>query len=162
MKSILKIDDSYCVPTVENVTETLILFSKYPYCSVACVEHDWSGDSAAALKFNVKKEKFKLSAEIITKESIMNDKRKRKSVPSWTSDFFLYLSGFLVVLGIILAIAEVPVRITTDPYAADQTELMHAYLPFSVGLWILGFIFFGCSLFLWSRKPLDATQQQQH
>ena len=111
------------------------------------------------LTFNAKKEKFKLSAEIITKESIMNDKRIRKSVPSWTSDF-LYLSDFLVVLGIILATVEVPVRITTDPSAADQTELMHAYLPFSAGLWILGSIFLGCSLFLWSRKPLDATQQQ--
>lgn len=87
----------------------------------------------------------------------MNDKRKRKSVPSWTSDFFLYLSGFLMVLGVILATVEVPVRITTDPSAAEQTNLIKAYFPFSIALWILGLIFFGCALFLWSRKPLDAT-----
>ena len=62
-----------------------------------------------------------------------------------------------MVLGVILATVEVPVQITTDPSAAEQTELIKAYFPFSIALWILGLIFFGYSLFLWHRKQLDAT-----
>ena len=86
----------------------------------------------------------------------MNAERKQKRFPSWTSDLFLYLSGFLMVLGVILATVEVPVQITTDPSAAEQTDLIKAFFPASIGLWILAFIFFGCALFLWSKKPLDA------
>ncbi len=85
----------------------------------------------------------------------MNDKRKQKGVPSWTSDFFLYLSGLLMVLGVVLATVEIPVSITTDPTAAEQTDLIKAFFPISIGLWVLAFILFGCALFLWSRKPLD-------
>ena len=90
----------------------------------------------------------------------MNEERKRKRALSMTSDLFLYLSGFLMVLGVYLATVEVPVRITTDPSAAEQYDLIHAYFPFSVGLWILGFIFFGCALFLWARNSTDDAQLQ--
>lgn len=46
-----------------------------------------------------------------------------------------------MALGTYLATMEVPVRITYDPDAAEQYDLMRAYLPFGLALWILSLVF---------------------
>jgi len=67
-------------------------------------------------------------------------------------------SAFLLVLGTYLATMEVPVRITYDPAAAEQYDLMRAYLPFGFALWILALLFLIYGIALGMRKPLAITQ----
>ena len=67
---------------------------------------------------------------------------------------FICLSAFLLVFGTHLATMEVPVRITYDPAAAEQYDLIRAYLPFGSILWILAIIFLVCGFVLGVRKPL--------
>lgn len=68
------------------------------------------------------------------------------------------LSAFLLALGTYLATMEVPVRITYDPAAAEQYDLMRAYLPFGFALWILALVFLVCGIILGVRKPLAVAQ----
>ena len=67
-------------------------------------------------------------------------------------------SAFLLALGAYLAIIEVPVRITYDPAAAEQYDLMRAYLPFGFALWILALLFLIYGIALGVRKPLAIAQ----
>jgi len=67
-------------------------------------------------------------------------------------------SAFLLVLGAYLATMEVPVRITYDPTAAEQYDLMRAYIPFGFALWILALLFLSYGIALGVRKPLAIGQ----
>jgi len=67
-------------------------------------------------------------------------------------------SAFLLALGAYLAIIEVPVRITYDPAAAEQYDLMRAYLPFGFALWILALLFLIYGIASGVRKPLAIAQ----
>jgi len=53
---------------------------------------------------------------------------------------------------------EVPIRITYDPAAVEQYDLMRAYLPFGFALWILALGFLVCGIVLGVRKPLAVAQ----
>jgi len=75
-----------------------------------------------------------------------------------SSVFFVYLSAFLFVLGAFLVTLEVPVRITYDPAAAEQWDLMRAYMPFGFALCILALVFLVCGIVLGARKPLAVAQ----
>ena len=75
-----------------------------------------------------------------------------------TPGIFVCLSAFLLVFGAYLATMEVPVRITYDPAAAEQYNLMRAYLPFGFVLWILALVFLVCGIVLGVRKPLAVAQ----
>jgi len=68
------------------------------------------------------------------------------------------LSAFLLALGTYLATMEVPVRIIYDPAAAEQYDLMRAYLPFGFALWILSLMFLVCGIVLGARKPLAVAK----
>jgi hypothetical protein len=68
----------------------------------------------------------------------------------------LCLSALFLVLGAYLQTVEVPVRITPDPSAADQYDLMHVMFPFALAFWGLSFAFFVSSLFVGDRKDLSA------
>jgi len=77
--------------------------------------------------------------------------------------FFLCLSAFSLALGTFLQTVEIPVRITSDPTAAEQTDLMHAFFPFSFALWILTALFICYGLVLSHRQTLAfAPQIGQH
>jgi len=75
-----------------------------------------------------------------------------------SSGFWVCLSAFLLVVGAYLVMIEVPVRITYDPAAAEQYDLMRAYLPFGFALWILAFLFLVYGVVLGMRKPLAIAQ----
>ncbi|MEM2130069.1 MAG: hypothetical protein QXZ70_05675 [Candidatus Bathyarchaeia archaeon] len=77
---------------------------------------------------------------------------KRMGAISVSHGFFLCLSASLLVLGTYLQTVEIPVRITSDLSAAEQTDLMHVFWPLSFAFWILSFVFFGYSLVLRHRK----------
>lgn len=67
-------------------------------------------------------------------------------------------SALLLALGTYLATMEVPVRITYDPAAAEQYDLMRAYLPFGFALWIFALMFLIYGIVLGVRKPLAVAQ----
>ena len=75
--------------------------------------------------------------------------------------FVVCLSAFLLTLGAYLQTVEIPVRITSDPSAAEQTEIMHAFWPLSFAFWILAFLFFGYSLVLRRRKSSTSVQLEK-
>jgi hypothetical protein len=68
-----------------------------------------------------------------------------------TPSFFVGASALLLALGTYLQTIEIPVRITSEPYAADQYDLMHAFWPLSFALWILAFAFLGYGFILKRR-----------
>jgi FtsH-binding integral membrane protein len=63
-----------------------------------------------------------------------------------------------MALGTYLVTVEVPVRITYDPAAAEQYNLMRAYLPFGFALWILSLVFLVLGIVSGTRKPLAIFQ----
>ena len=91
----------------------------------------------------------------------MNEDRKQTGLFVRTPGAFVCLSAFLLALGTYLQTVEMPVRITSDPSAADQTDLMHAFWPFSFALWILAFLFLVYAIFVRHRKPLATAQSQK-
>lgn len=78
-----------------------------------------------------------------------------------TPGFFVCLSAFLLALGTYLAIVEVPVRITSDPTAADQYDLMRAYGPLGFALWISAFLFLIYGIVSGVRKPSAVAQSRK-
>jgi hypothetical protein len=62
------------------------------------------------------------------------------------------LSAFLLMLSAYLATIEVPVRITDDPHAAEQFDIMRAYLPFGFAILVLALVFLVCGIVLGARK----------
>lgn len=72
--------------------------------------------------------------------------------------FWICLSAFLLALGSYLVTMEVPIRITYDPVAAEQYELMRVYLPLGFLLWFLAFVFLVCGFALGVRGPLAVAQ----
>ena len=70
------------------------------------------------------------------------------------------LSAFLLTLGTYLQTVGIPVCITSDPSAAEQTEIMHAFWPLSFAFWILAFLFFGYSLVLRRRKSSNVQLEK--
>ena len=91
----------------------------------------------------------------------MNEDRKQTGLFARSPGAFVCLSAFLLALGTYLQTVEMPVRITSDPSAADQTDLMHAFWPFSFALWILAFLFLVYAIFVGNRKPLATAQSQK-
>ena len=75
--------------------------------------------------------------------------------------FFVCLSASLLVLGTYLQILEIPVRITSDPSAAEQYDLMRVLWPFGFALWISAILFLGYSLILGYRQPSATALQQR-
>lgn len=75
-----------------------------------------------------------------------------------TPGILVCASALLLALGTYLATMEVPVRITYDPAAAEQYDLMRAYLPFGFAFWILSLVFLVCGFVLGARKPLAVAQ----
>ena len=63
------------------------------------------------------------------------------------------------MLGTYLQIAEIPVRISWEPYAAEQFEPMSLW-PFGFAVWFFALIFLGYGLILGYRQP-SATALQQ-
>ncbi|MEM2384929.1 MAG: hypothetical protein QXX99_02075 [Candidatus Bathyarchaeia archaeon] len=75
-----------------------------------------------------------------------------------SSGFLVCLSAFLFALGSYFAALEVPVRISYDPAAAEQYDLMRAYLPFGLILCFLAFISLVYGVVFGVRKPSRAAQ----
>lgn len=75
-----------------------------------------------------------------------------------TPGILVCLSAVLMAFGTYLATVEVPVRITYDPAAAEQYDLMRAYLPFGFTLWILSLVFLVYGIVSGTRKPLAVAQ----
>lgn len=71
------------------------------------------------------------------------------------------LSAFLFALGAYLAIVEEPIQITYDTTAAEQYDLMRAYLPFGFALWILALISLAYGIISGVRKPLAVARLKE-
>lgn len=78
-----------------------------------------------------------------------------------SSGFWVCLSAFLLALGSYLVTMGVPIRITYDPAAAEQYDLMRAYLPLGFALWILAFVFLVYGVVLGVRKPLAIAHMKK-
>ena len=72
----------------------------------------------------------------------------------------VFLSALLLALGTYLQTVEVPIRMTSDASAAEQTDLMHAFFPLTFAFWILAIVFLGHALTLWKRNSSNGAQKE--
>ncbi|MCS7128826.1 MAG: hypothetical protein N3E36_06780 [Sulfolobales archaeon] len=81
-----------------------------------------------------------------------------------SSSFVICLSAILLILGTCLTVVEVPVRIAYEPFAAEQYDLMRAFMPLGIVIWAIALILLTYGVFIglsrcFTKKPLPPRQR---